>query len=375
MKYNREIDKENNTVVFQIIDKKNKILEMKRFLIKEFYGGTADIYVLGINDLTDNLLGHIQQRGLAIKGIIDDYTSETYYKGNPILRMDNVSDKNAIVVSCIVDGRITTAHRNLADKGFRKILNYLELALVVEELDCIHYCTNNIHDIEDNKDKYLWVHNILADKKSKWTLENIIDLRYNYNIEATKDFVFDLENQYFDELVKFGEDEVFVDCGGFDGKTTEKFLQICPDYKKIYYFEPVKRYYEISIEKLNKHRDIFFFNKGTHKKKSFEKFIIKGSESFISDEGNDVIEAVRLDDVIEDKISYIKMDVEGAEYDSLIGAERLIRAHKPKLAICVYHEQKDFWRIPELVLSYNKDYKVYLRHYTEGLLETVMYFI
>lgn len=45
------------------------------------------------------------------------------------------------------------------------------------------------------------------------------------------------------------------------------------------------------------------------------------------------------------------------------------------MAICVYHDQRDFWRIPERVLSYVGDYDVHLRHYTEGVLETVMYFI
>ncbi len=35
----------------------------------------------------------------------------------------------------------------------------------------------------------------------------------------------------------------------------------------------------------------------------------------------------------------------------------------------------DFWRIPEQVLSYRDDYNIFLRHYTEGVSETVMFFI
>ncbi len=70
-----------------------------------------------------------------------------------------------------------------------------------------------------------------------------------------------------------------------------------------------------------------------------------------------------MDDVIKDEITYIKMDVEGEEYNSLIGAKNIIEKYKPKLAIYVYHRQDDFWRIPELVLSYNDTYKVYLRDY------------
>ena len=45
------------------------------------------------------------------------------------------------------------------------------------------------------------------------------------------------------------------------------------------------------------------------------------------------------------------------------------------LAIAVYHDIVDFWRIPEYVLSLRPNYQIYLRHYTEGWSETVMYFV
>ena len=69
------------------------------------------------------------------------------------------------------------------------------------------------------------------------------------------------------------------------------------------------------------------------------------------------------------------MDIEGAEENAIRGGEKLIKKYKPKLAICVYHQQRDFLKIPELILSYNSDYKIYLRHYTQGVFETVMYFV
>ncbi len=69
------------------------------------------------------------------------------------------------------------------------------------------------------------------------------------------------------------------------------------------------------------------------------------------------------------------MDIEGAEYDALRGAEQTISEHHPRLAISVYHRVDDLRRIPELVLSYRSDYDLFLRHYTEGVTETVMFFI
>ena len=78
----------------------------------------------------------------------------------------------------------------------------------------------------------------------------------------------------------------------------------------------------------------------------------------------------------EERVTFIKMDIEGAELESLKGAGRIIiREQKPKLAICVYHKKEDIFDIPEYILSLNPKYKLYLRHYTLGEWDTVLYAI
>ena len=69
------------------------------------------------------------------------------------------------------------------------------------------------------------------------------------------------------------------------------------------------------------------------------------------------------------------MDIEGGELKALQGAKKLIAQFKPRLAISVYHRFSDFWVIPKEILSLSVDYKIYLRHYTEGVDETVMFFV
>jgi hypothetical protein len=82
-----------------------------------------------------------------------------------------------------------------------------------------------------------------------------------------------------------------------------------------------------------------------------------------------------IDEEIKEPLSMIKMDLEGWELNALRGARRRIGQDHPKLAVAVYHCASDFWRIPEFVLGVRGDYTIYLRHYTEGWSETVMYFI
>ena len=89
--------------------------------------------------------------------------------------------------------------------------------------------------------------------------------------------------------------------------------------------------------------------------------------------GGTCIPVTSLDAVIDGKVTFIKMDIEGAEYEALKGAERLIREYKPKLAVSVYHKPEDIWELPGLILSFCPEYTFYLRHYSLSSEETVLY--
>ncbi|MBQ6133871.1 MAG: FkbM family methyltransferase [Lachnospiraceae bacterium] len=67
------------------------------------------------------------------------------------------------------------------------------------------------------------------------------------------------------------------------------------------------------------------------------------------------------------------MDIEGAEYKALKGAEKTIRKYKPRLAICVYHKPNDIVRLGGLILRMVLEYRFWIRHYTADFCETVLY--
>lgn len=107
------------------------------------------------------------------------------------------------------------------------------------------------------------------------------------------------------------------------------------------------------------------------------KFDSKGNaSSFICGEGNEIVKVRSIDSVLEgEKATFVKMDVEGAELEALRGAENTIRKYKPKLAICIYHRKEDINTIPAIILKYNADYRLYIRHYSQWGSETVLYAI
>ena len=95
----------------------------------------------------------------------------------------------------------------------------------------------------------------------------------------------------------------------------------------------------------------------------------------ISNEGTTNISCMALDELMENCVSFIKMDIEGAEMEALKGAERLIQKWHPQLAICIYHSDKDMVEIIKYIHCKFPFYKVYVRQYTWFYADKVLYAI
>lgn len=74
-----------------------------------------------------------------------------------------------------------------------------------------------------------------------------------------------------------------------------------------------------------------------------------------------------------DRVDFIKLDIEGAEKEALLGAVATIAQHKPKLAVSLYHKHEDLYLLPKLIDSICSDYRYYLGHHHPSLHETVLY--
>ncbi len=163
--------------------------------------------------------------------------------------------------------------------------------------------------------------------------------------------------------------------GGYVGDTASEVIKNYPDFKKIYLIEPIAENIRIAKRELGKYENIEFFSCGVSNKKETLHFNEEKSFSTIYGKGTQSVEVDAIDNVVKEKVDYIKLDIEGAEQNAIEGACETIKKYKPILAICVYHKAEDWYKIPQKVLAIENGYKIYLRHYMEGIFETVMYFI
>lgn len=94
----------------------------------------------------------------------------------------------------------------------------------------------------------------------------------------------------------------------------------------------------------------------------------------INKDGEEYIEVDSIDNLLSDiPVTFIKMDIEGAEMEALKGAEKVIRVYKPKLAVCIYHRYEDLYEIPMYIKSLVPEYRLFVRHYSDSPSETVLY--
>lgn len=188
--------------------------------------------------------------------------------------------------------------------------------------------------------------------------------------------------QYFD-LPELDENkqqlEVFVDGGCYDADTAIDFIQWCRKVKVqgyVYAYELEATNQKLCANKLEKqgidHKMIPY---GLWSERTRLHYVADGKDSNICEDGTEVVEVDCIDSLSGKLPIFIKMDIEGAEYQALWGAKETIKKYKPKLAICIYHKNEDIWELPELILQLNPAYKLYLRHYSFANGETVLYAI
>ena len=242
---------------------------------------------------------------------------------------------------------------------------------------------NNYEEIElkqialyNHIDDFSWLYEHLADYRSKRTLYSILNNWYNYDFYTTTRTKESLYDDYFDlDVVKCNENEVIVDLGAYTGDTILSYIHNYGEdsYKKIYCYEITPSTFEILKENLKGFKNIEYRLKGVSDEETT--MSISNNEESASannlinnEEGNVIVTTLEQD--IKEKITLIKMDIEGFEQKAIRGCQSHILNDHPKLLISVYHNNEDLWKIAKMVYEIHDDYKFYLRYKSSTLYPT-----
>lgn len=179
-----------------------------------------------------------------------------------------------------------------------------------------------------------------------------------------------LAKQYtFDEksLVVCGD--TILDCGCFLGETAIYFAELLSGKGKIYSFEPDTDYFNAANKNIKKNgfdNIIEIVNAATSNN------TIGGDYTpCYKEKVSDKISSITIDDFcLKNNISVdiIKMDIEGAEYNALVGARHIIQRDQPILMISAYHKPDDIITLSRFINNLDCGYSIYFRDRADFIL-------
>lgn len=233
-----------------------------------------------------------------------------------------------------------------------------------------------MEELRNHLDGYERAYDLFTDETSK---NIVLQTVHNYLFHTL--FQYDTPTEsYFPEQFSFSDNEVFIDGGIYTGDTTEEFIKRTNQkYARIIGFDIDENNLSVARKNLIGLDNVEIIPKGLWNQATVmnaELGIMAGSN--LNEKAENQVELVSLDEIfkqgyIQDYPTFIKLDIEGSEKEALLGAKKIIQKVKPKLAVCVYHKPEDMYLIPELIKKLNPEYKLFMRHYSPYIWDTVLY--
>ena len=349
-----------------------------------FYEACNTILIYGAGNMGKDVLQAMNSRGIKVAGFLDRNAAlQKRCSGIQVHPPDwdglSISQRQR---TCVVialhngDVEIPPIMDHLRDRGY---------GTIVSPIDFHHHFSTKMGDrfwLTSRSSYRMWEDHICQGYET-WEDNRSRQLYLSFlRFRLTGDYadlpVIDADNEYFPTSIPSWKTPLrFVDGGAFDGDTLRSAADSQYPIEAAIAFEPDP----VSCAKLREYvsslgnKEICVRPCGIYSSTTHLNFAAIGLPSSKSDEnGNTSVQMVALDDAIPSfKPNLVKLDIEGAEYEGLLGAKQIIQKNLPGLAICLYHRPQDMWQIPLLIKSWDLGYRLFMRVHKNNGFDLVMY--
>ncbi len=337
--------------------------QLEKTVWERLTGETRPIVLYGMGDGADKILARFSDFGINVSGVFasDEFVRGHSFHGMRVQRLAEVTE--ALGEDIVIVVAFASQRPEVMDKIYA-----LDARFDVTAPD-VPVAGGGVFDSEfvrRHNDEFEKAYCLMADEKSRQVLTDIVKfklsglLKYLRNSETSR-------AEAFNTILRPDGSEHFVDLGAYNGDTIRELLQYTEGaFSSITAFEPDRR----NFRKLSAYAEknlsgcVALVQAGAWSEDTELMFAAKaGRQSRVSTKG--IATTMRsLDSVLYGrKCTLLKMDVEGAEREAIIGASNTIRQYQPKLNIAVYHRNEDMFSIPIQVHELCPDYKLFLRHH------------
>ena len=354
--------------------------------------GDRKIYLHGAGNFGSAACKLLEDAGFAVAGFIDRSAAPgDSHLGKPLFAAASAlgdqfdKERDIVVLGFICNRQALNSVRSAYQaQGYRNVLYFLNLyalfitgKLAADPSRLFRVTPAVGIRFGQVRERMLRVGALWQDRESRDTYQSFVEAILSGDSESFAPP--SSQPQYFVDDIPFRKGySRFIDCGAFDGDTALALKQHKGKGEAIACFEPDQNNYLLLSRRLNRERaasEQILFPCGVWQQSEMLRFRSgQQSTSGISEGGDTFLQCVSIDQAIPDfGPTFVKMDVEGAEYEALLGAERTLSACRPDLAISVYHRIEHMWEIPLLIQENCGDYRFYLRSHGEYGVETIMY--
>lgn len=314
------------------------------------------IYIYGMGNGSEKILHLFKHFGISCEGIFasDDFVRGQSFCGYKVQRFSDImsdsSDKLIVLgfgssldeIMARVESieqrfELIAPDTSVTDNGFFDKQRFLDLYTKAER-----------------------AYSLLEDELSRKTFECITAYKITGNTEyLRKCFCDESDSQ---ALLSLTDSEIYFDLGAYRGDTVDSFVAHTNGrYNRIAAVEPNARNFRKCEQNTAKYPNVTLYNAAAWSECTTLTFSSSaGRQAKVSDKGTPV-QALTLDSIAQSGCTYVKYDVEGADYEALLGSVRTIRKFSPKICAALYHKPYDYFLLPLVLNRINADYKLYLR--------------
>lgn len=315
------------------------------------------VCIYGTGDACERILAQFEERGISCAGI---FASEDFLRGGREFHGFEVTSLSAleerfgdITVCCAFGSQLPEVMSQIEDIAGRHELIFPDLPVAGDELFS--------HDgLMEHENDLARVFDMLADDLSCEVLRGVLGFKLTGDIAVLRS-VFSDPAEGFARLISPRKGDCYADLGAYNGDTVESFVSVCPEYGHITAFEPDVRSFRKCVARHLERDNITFVNACAWDSDGTIGFSQSaGRQSQITGTGR-LTAARSLDSVIcGRRCDIIKLDVEGAEREALIGAAETVRRYSPRMVVSAYHRPYDLIDL-SLQLAAMGDYDLYIR--------------
>lgn len=324
-------------------------------------------YIFGNTEYTPILC-----RLFAVAGIVDDFSDAKSFYGVPRLKLSDIP-LDCPIINTVNNSRAYQIQVLLVEAGFSDIQFIGDIINAFPESFNGTLLKTAQDGMKADYSKLIKLSELLEDDISRIEFKAILDFRLTLKIEHLSSFKVKIDEQYFEPFVTEIDFENLIDGGAYDGADSKRFTQLFPKYSEVFLLEPSDANILRVKRTLADLRDVTIIAACLGESEGTVQFSGEGTAAKIVDTGGQTVLIKTIDSFYSQRKTLVKLDIEGAEMSALRGAPRSLADANYGFAISAYHLADDLLNIIEILRDSCKSRKLYFRHYSGGLCESVLF--